>query len=82
MGAANPDVNSHTFDQTGKCSNRSRRVSLENIQQAIEKHYQTVNYYLIDGLTIGAKNEDFALKEYWRVCEKSKIGKQQAVACL
>lgn len=56
-----------------KCSNRSRRVPLERLGQTISIHFPEINYYKIGGLIIGAKNETFALKEYWRICEKSKI---------
>ncbi len=59
----------------GKCSNRSRRFSIEKLASGIEKHFPSVNYYRIDGWLIGAKNEEFALKEYWRICEQSKINK-------
>ena len=59
----------------GKCSNRSRRVLVEKLACAIKTHFPTVNYYLVDGLKIGAKSEQFALKEYWRICDKSKINK-------
>lgn len=59
----------------GKCSNRSRRVPVEKLAAEIEKHFPFVNYYRVDGLTIGAKSAAFALKEYWRICQKSKINK-------
>jgi hypothetical protein len=59
----------------GQCSNRSRRVPVEKLAAAIETHFPCVNYYLIDGWVIGAKNEQFALKEYWRICDTSKIQK-------
>ena len=59
----------------GKCSNRSRRVPVEKLEAAIKAHFPCVNYYQVDGFTIGAKNEVFALKEYWRICDKSKINK-------
>ena len=57
----------------GECSNRSRRVPVEKLAAAIETHFPCVNYYQVDGLIIGAKNEEFAIKEYYRICEKSKI---------
>ena len=63
------------FRPAGKCSNRSRRVPLEKLASAIETHFPNINYYLVDGWTIGAKNEQFALKEYWRICDKSKINR-------
>lgn len=62
-----------------KCSNRSRRVLVRNIQKAIDKHFSEVNYFWIDGLIIGAKNDQFALKEYWRVCNKKYIGKHREI---
>lgn len=51
-----------------KCFNRSRRCRVDQIELVIEEHFPVVNYYKIDGEIIGAKNEEFALKEYWRVC--------------
>ena len=67
------------FRPAGKCSNRSRRVPVEKLASAIDTYFPSVNYYLIDGIIIGAKNEAFALKEYWRVCEKSKVNKPSEV---
>lgn len=57
-----------------KCFNRSRRWTPDKLQQGIEKHFPVVHYYLIDGFVIGAKNPEFALMEYYRVCDPSKIG--------
>jgi len=45
------------------------------VQEAIQRHFPIVHYYDVDGYVIGAKDEKHALKEYWRVCEKNKIGK-------
>lgn len=58
-----------------QCFNKSRRVKAENLNSLIVKHFPHVNYYKIDGHVIGAKDEESALKEYWRVCSKEKIGK-------
>lgn len=63
------------FRPAGKCSNRSRRVPVDKLESAIQTHFPCVNYYQVDGCIIGAKNETFALKEYWRICERSKINK-------
>lgn len=60
---------------SGNCSNKSRRVAVEKIEQVIKKYFPVVNYYRIDDLKIGAKDEQFAVKEYYRICEKSKINK-------
>ena len=57
----------------GKCSNRSRRIQIEKVAEVISTHFPQVNYYIVDTLIIGAKNEAFALREFYRVCEKSKI---------
>jgi len=57
-----------------KCANKSRRFDMRNLETGISHHFPNVTYYLIDGLVIGAKNEKFALREFWRVCEKSKVG--------
>ena len=57
------------------CFNRSRRCETHKIDQLIQKHFPVVNYYLIEQRIIGAKNEEFALKEYWRVCAKENIKK-------
>lgn len=57
----------------GKCSNRSRRVPVEKLEETIKLHFPVVNYYQVDGVPIGAKNEKYAIREYWRICEKSKI---------
>lgn len=66
----------------GYCFNRSRRISAANmdelnekIEQLINRHFPTVNYYEVDGFVIGAKDKEFALKEYWRVCDREKIKK-------
>lgn len=59
-----------------KCFNKSRRCTCKSVTAIMKKHFPVVNYYEIDGFVIGAKNKDFALKEYWRVCEKSKIKQQ------
>lgn len=58
-----------------KCDNKSRKVLARNIDNLIKKHYPVVRYYKVDGYTIGAKNKQFALGEYWRICERPKIGK-------
>ncbi len=59
-----------------KCYNKSRRFKIENADKLISKHFSHVNYYQIEGHTIGAKDEEAALKEYWRVCDKADIGKR------
>jgi hypothetical protein len=67
-----------------KCQNKSHRVIADRnkIQEFIEKNFPNVNYYKVDGLVIGAKSEQFAMKEFWRICEKSKIGKIPAIQIL
>ena len=60
---------------SGKCSNRSRRVEASKVKQAIDEHFPNVNYYEIGGLVIGAKNPEFAVKEFYRVCEKQSVNK-------
>jgi len=60
---------------SGKCSNRSRRCAADKVQDVVSKHFPVVNYYKINGWIIGAKNENFALKEYYRICDVADIGK-------
>lgn len=64
-----------------KCNNRSRRVQCKDdvIKAAIEKYYTPCNYYIIEDNVIGAANEKLALREYWKICDKSEIKKQFAV---
>ena len=59
---------------SGECFNRSWRCPEDLIDKIIEKHFPVVQYYCIDGHTIGARNPEAALREYWRVCEKGKVG--------
>lgn len=39
-----------------------------------EKHYSGCKYFLVDNVVIGAKNEEMAIKEYWRVCAPPLVG--------
>lgn len=66
----------------GKCFNRSRRVRADRVDSCMKIHFPHINYYLVDGHVIGAKDENFALREYWRVCERNKIGKQFPVSLI
>ena len=66
----------------GNCHNRSRRVRVDMIGSIIQKHFPEVHYYLVNGITIGAKNEDCALREYWRVCDRELIGKPAQITAL
>lgn len=61
---------------TGNCRNKSRRCHVHDIQKVVDKYFQPVNYYSIDGLIFGAKDEKFALREYWKVCDIRDRGKQ------
>jgi len=61
---------------TGNCRNKSRRCHVHDIQKVVDKYFPVVNYYSIDGLIFGAKDERFALREYWKVCEIQNKGKQ------
>ncbi len=64
------------------CFNKSRKASgfyKDDLQDAINfvlrKWYQPeLHVYEIDGHTIVSNNEKNALTEYWRVCERNKIG--------
>lgn len=58
-----------------KCFNRSRRVQPSRVAEEVKKWFTPMNYYIVDGETIGSNSEENALKEYWRVCDKEKIGK-------
>lgn len=60
----------------GKCSNRSMRFAADKLDTGIKTHFPNVNYYMIQGLTIAAKNESFAIKEYRRICDLKDIGKK------
>lgn len=68
----------------GKCHNRSRRVSADadRVLDTIERHFPEVKYYKIEGLVIGAKSPEFALREFWRICERKDIGKPFQVAII
>lgn len=64
------------------CFNKSRKAKaysnedLQNkINNIIRKWYSPQLFvYEIDGETIVSNNEYNALKEYWRVCNRNKIG--------
>lgn len=64
------------------CFNKARKAkaySNEDLQDAvntiIRKWYSPELFvYEIDGQTIVSNNEDNALTEYWRVCDRNKIG--------
>lgn len=58
------------------CFNRSRRfVGLTALQEGIKKWFgPEVRYFEVKSRIIGSNNETNALKEYWRVCDKSEIG--------
>lgn len=56
------------------CRNRSRKCTVDKAHQIGEKHYLGCRYFLVDGIVIGAKNEELALKEYWRVCAPTLVG--------
>lgn len=66
----------------GKCHNRSRRVSADSVLDAIERHFPEVHYYQVEGLVIGAKSPEFALREFWRICKRKDIGKPFQVAII
>jgi hypothetical protein len=64
------------------CFNNSRKVTafsvmeLNNIiARTVNKWYNPITYYVINGDIIGSNSEQNALKEYWRVCRKEDIGK-------
>jgi len=54
-------------------------VQARNLDALLEKHFPVVNYYMVNGWRIGAKDEKFALREYWRICEVGQIGKDVPV---
>jgi hypothetical protein len=63
------------------CRNRSRRIVAQDGDKAyykligvIKKWYFPLNEYKVDGLIICSNSESNALSEYWRICEKSKVG--------
>jgi len=57
------------------CDNKSYRVKYGqgDVLKCIRVHFNDVIKNLTEMHTIGAKDEKSALKEYWRICEKSKI---------
>ena len=59
------------------CANRSRRVAAMDVDKWVRIIFPKVNYWNIGGLVIGARDEDHAWTEYWRVCEKEQIRKKQ-----
>lgn len=59
----------------GKCHNRSWRVKANKVSEFCRKKFSNVSYFRVNGLVIGASSEENAVKEYYRICEKSKIGK-------
>jgi len=67
-----------------KCDNKSRRIKEGEgrIRCAVEKYYTPCNYYVIENKIIGAATEQLALREYWKICEKSKIKQKFAVQLL
>lgn len=65
------------------CFNKSRfatgigQAELEEAKNNIIRKWYSPNLlvYTIDSHTIVSNNEKNALTEYWRVCERNKIGK-------
>ena len=57
------------------CHNKSHRVKADiaTVNDFINRNFPVVKYFLVDGHVIGAKDDRAALKEYWRICEVSKI---------
>jgi hypothetical protein len=60
------------------CENRSRKfVGYHKMNKGIERWFAPeVKYFLVDGHLIGSNNPKNALREYHRICEKEKIGRQ------
>lgn len=60
------------------CENNSRRyLGYAKLNKGIARWYgPEVKYFLVDGHLIGSNNEKNALWEYWKICDKSKIGKK------
>lgn len=63
------------------CRNRSRRIVAQDGDQAyyklielIKKWYYPLNEYVVDGSIICSNSESNALSEYWRICERNKVG--------
>ncbi len=64
-----------------QCNNRSRRVSAlvgdelkDKVKKCVDKWFTPMNYYLVNGKTIGPSSQENALKEYYRICERKEIG--------
>lgn len=62
------------------CFNRSRRCLRKRENDVIKKWFTPVNYYIIQGKIIGSNSELNALREFWRVCDKSDIGKYFSIS--
>lgn len=61
------------------CSNKSRRVSGKSeyllglaVEQCAKKLFLPMNYYVIQGKTIGAKDAETALKEFYLICSATE----------
>lgn len=68
----------YAYIRPGKpCVNRSRRVEVNEVEKWIRIIFPEVHYWRIGGLVIGARDEDQAWREYWRVCERSQIRKKE-----
>lgn len=59
------------------CNNRSRRyIGYDKLRKGIQRWYgPEVKFYLVDGHLIGSNKPANALHEYWRICEREKIGR-------
>lgn len=54
-----------------ECFNKSRKVKASKVVEIIKKYYTPTLYYFINGYVIGSNNPVNALKEYYKVCEKT-----------
>lgn len=59
------------------CENRSRCfVGYDKMNKGIVRWYaSSILYFIVDGHLIGSNNEKNALSEYWRICDRNKVGK-------
>lgn len=71
------------------CRNKSRRIvaldgdqAYDKLIEIVKKWYFPLNEYKVDGLIICSNSESNALSEYWRICEKYKVGLQFEVSSL
>jgi hypothetical protein len=73
----------YCFNKARKADGWNNQELQESINNILRKWYQPELFaYEIDGETIVSNNEKNALTEYWRVCERTKIGQMFTVTLI